>query len=523
MRPGVRIAALLLLASVAPASGQLRYTIDLSQPSTHTAAITLRVGSLAEADSVFQFAATAPGTYQTMNIGRFVHGLRALDARGRTVPTIRASANSWVITQPRRVRQIEYRIDDTWNHPVAEFGIYPMAGSEIDSDHALLNAHALLGFPRRMQATPVTMRLVHPRGWRAYTVLSEGPHGFEATSYDHAVDSPILVGEGITEATLSVAGAPVRIASYSPGNHITATQLSEAMRGMLVAAGRFIGCLPVDRYVFLYRFSPPRPGDAMGAWEHGSSSEYVLLNEPFTPRVGAQITDIASHEFFHVVTPLNVHSEIIERFNFERPVPSLHLWLYEGTTEWASTKMQQEGGLMDLAAYLGQQIAKARADRMRYDTAQSLTDLARTSFTTAGARQYGNVYSRGALVAGLLDIRLLQLSGGRRGLRQLVRELARDYGRARPFPEDSLFELVTARTHPEVRDFFRRYVEGHERPPLREYYAALGIDLVEDAAGLPLRFEVKADPTPEQLRLREAWLRSGTESADASGATCSAR
>ena len=43
--------------------------------------------------------------------------------------------------------------------------------------------------------------------------------------------------------------------------------------------------------------------------------------------VGVAVTDMAAHEFFHIVTPLNIHSEIIEHFNFATPTPSQHLWL----------------------------------------------------------------------------------------------------------------------------------------------------------------------------------------------------
>jgi predicted metalloprotease with PDZ domain len=511
MRTLPRLTLALALGWSAPAAAQLHYDVDLTSPTTHTARVTLRVDSLPARDTVFQFAATAPGTYQTMNIGRFVMDLKATDARGRAVPVRRLSVNSWRIGDPRRVRQVRWHVQDTWHTVVNEFPIYPMAGSEITSDHALLNAHAILGFPPSMQGARVTVRLRHPPGWTVETALREGREGYEAESYDQLVDSPFLLGKGLTTATLTVTGVPVRIVAYTPSGQLTAPRLAEAMREMLEAAGRFIGRLPVDRYVFLYHFGPPR--DMMGAWEHGTSSEYVLPDEPWSPRVGAGITSIAAHEFFHVVTPLNVHSEIIERFNFQTPTPSLHLWLYEGVTEWASDKMQQEGGLQTLDEYLGEVGRKARIDRLHFDTTYSLTRIAETSFTPAGARQFGNVYQRGALVAGLLDIRLLQLSGGRAGLRELVRGLARDYGMRRPFPEDSIFAIVAARTSPEVLDFFARYVQGTERPPVKEYYALLGIDLVEDERGFPVRLVVNPNPTPEQLRLREAWLRSGTGAA----------
>ena len=218
---------------------------------------------------------------------------------------------------------------------------------------------------------------------------------------------------------------------------------------------------------------------------------------------------MAAHEFFHIVTPLHLHSEIVERFNYQRPVPSRHLWLYEATTEWASEKLQLEGGLESLEAYLAELAAKARRDRQQFDTTYSLTDLARTSYTAAGARQYANIYMRGALVAGLLDIRLLELSGGTRGLRSLVLDLSRDYGVSRPFPEDSLIDIVVARTHPEIRDFFARWVEGAQRLPLREYYGKLGITVEENERGVPTRFAPATDATPEQLKFREAWLRGG--------------
>jgi len=511
-----RLLPALLLLCALPAGAQLHYTVDLRNPASHSAIVTLRVDSLPAADSIFQFAATAPGTYQTMNIGRFVRGLRATDARGREVPARQVSTNAWLIVTPSRVRQLTYQVLDTWNTPVTEFPIYPMAGTAIETDHALLNAHAMFGFPPSMQGARVTVRFQHPAGWTVETPLTEGPDGYQADSYDHAVDSPFLLGSDLTTAELTVSGVPVRIAVHAPGRSTTAEQLREAMRGTLVAAGRFIGRLPVDRYLFLFRFAPEREGQAMGAWEHSYSSEYVLPDRPYTDEVGRGVSDIAAHEFFHIVTPLNIHSEIVERFDFDTPVPSRHVWLYEGVTEWASEKMQLDGGLLSLEEYLDNVVGKMRRDRSLYDSTYSLTRLALTSYTAEGARQYGNIYMRGAVVAGLLDIRLLQLSDGRHGLRDLMRELAREYGPRRPFPEDSLYAIIAARTSPEVLDFFARYIDGSEHPPLREYYALIGMDVVEDENGTAVRIAPNPAATPEQLRLREAWLRA--DPADAAAA-----
>jgi hypothetical protein len=36
-----------------------------------------------------------------------------------------------------------------------------------------------------------------------------------------------------------------------------------------------------------------------------------------------------SHEFFHILTPLNVHSKEIHDFDFNNPKMSALLWMYE--------------------------------------------------------------------------------------------------------------------------------------------------------------------------------------------------
>jgi predicted metalloprotease with PDZ domain len=360
----------------------------------------------------------------------------------------------------------------------------------------------VIGYPTGMQATPVRLRLSYPARWRVGTALERAKDGtFIAKDYDQLVDSPILLGK-LTSAETRVTGVPVAIYTYSKTGKITSPQLLASMNGMLQAAGKFLGTLPVTRYTFLYHFDE-KPA---GAWEHSLSSEYVLKESAFTDSVGKFVTDIASHEFFHIVTPLNIHSEIIEHFNFVTPVPSEHLWLYEGTTEWAAHTMQLRAGLKTPETYLATMIKKMNIDRKAFDSTYSLEELALTSYSDSGQAQYGNIYMRGALTAGLLDIRLLELSHGQRGLQDLILDLTKRYGKRRAFPESTFVDTLVALTDPSIRDFFDNYVLGAHHLPVKEYYEKLGIHLIEDEKGNPLRFDIDPNPTPDQLLLREAWL-----------------
>jgi predicted metalloprotease with PDZ domain len=497
------LSLLLLVPRSAPAQqAKLDYTVDLNHRSDDLFRVTLAVQGLTPENAVYQFAATAPGTYQIMNVGRFVRNFEAADASGKPVPVEQVSVNQWKLSDPARVRTIRYRMAETWDTPVDQDPIYLMCGTSIERDHVLINPHDVIGYPTGLQANPIHLRLSYPKEWKVGTALTPAKDGsYTAESFDQLVDSPILLGR-LTRARVMVTGVPVEIYTYSKHDLIRSPQLLAAMNGMLQAAGRFLGKLPVDRYTFLYHFED-KPA---GAWEHSLSSEYVLKEGTFSDSVGRFVTDIAAHEFFHVVTPLNIHSEIIEHFNFVTPVPSQHLWLYEATTEWAAHIMQLRSGLKSPEEYLQTIIKKMNLDRKLYDSTYSLRELALTSYSDSGQKQYGNIYMRGAVTSGLLDIRLLELSNGQRGLQDLIKDLAHHYGKQRAFPESTFVDTLVAMTYPEVRDFFNRYIWGSERLPVKEYYDKLGIHLIEDETGAPVRFEINPKPTPDQLLLRDAWL-----------------
>ena len=503
------VAAVLILGGVTTALGQaareastLSYEVDLNDRADDLFHVRMLVSGLGPDNAILQFASTAPGTYQVMDIGRYVRDLHAFTSSGTEVEAERVSTNQWRLADPAAVAEIRYSIAETWDTPVDEHPVYPMAGTSIEDDHVLINAHAVFPFPTGLQDAPIELRLEYPAEWAIGTPLDADASGtLHADDYDHFVDSPILLGR-LSYASTTVTGVPVEIYTYSRTDKIQSAQLLEAMDLVLQAAGEFLGELPVDRYTFLFHFGE----SSAGAWEHSYSSAYVMQEASLSGRYGSMISDIAAHEFFHVVTPLHIHSEIIENFNFETPVPSEHVWLYEGVTEWASDAMQLRAGLKDPDRYLADQVQKIRSDEGFFDRDYSLSKLALTSYTAEGQAQYANIYQRGATVGSLLDLRLLKLSGGEYGLQELLLELAARYGKSRPFPEDEFFDIVTEMTYPEIGEFFEAYVRGTEPLPIDEYYGWIGIRLERREDGRAVRFVVDPEPSPEQKALRDAWV-----------------
>lgn len=486
---------------------EMHYTIDVTQ-QLDTFYIRLDVeGRLAPSDTLFQFAATAPGTYQTMNIGRLVSAFIAYDKKGRQLTVSQPTVNQFVIDQPQKVHHITYQVAETFDTTLPEFPIYPMCGSSIEEDHALINAHTMMGYFSQHQNVVFYVRLKGQPGWLTGTALAQSGDEFKAVSFDELVDSPILSGV-LTRADTTIAQTQVEIYTYAKSGVITSQLLLSDMSDMLDASRQFLINLPVDRYAFLYHFEPPVEGKRSGggAWEHSYSSEYVLTERAPTAEFLAGVTDIASHEFFHIVTPLNIHSEVIETFNYVQPTPSMHLWMYEGVTEWASNILMYRAGLLPDSVFFDEALAyKAGVATYYFDSAWSLQRISEESFNGGeGARQYGNVYYRGALVAGMLDILLLDMSDGQAGLRELLLDLIEAYGKGKPVSEANFFDELVSRTYPEVRPFIDAYILGNTPIPFNEYFNRIGLEMTQPTKD---SFQVSRmeELTPRQKQLFTAW------------------
>jgi predicted metalloprotease with PDZ domain len=177
--------------------------------------------------------------------------------------------------------------------------------------------------------------------------------------------------------------------------------------------------------------------------------------------LAATVRNVASHEFFHILTPLNIHSDEIADFNFDHPKMSEHLWLYEGSTEYHAHSVQVRYGLIDQAEYLNA-IKQAMTEAMfAFNDTLSFTELSMGCLDKY-KDQYNNVYAKGALISMCLDLKLLHLSHGKYHLTEfLLQDLSKSYGKDRSFHDDELFpKTVVSLTFPEIKGFFDDYVIG---------------------------------------------------------------
>jgi predicted metalloprotease with PDZ domain len=453
---------------------QQKFYIDLNNRSTNIFTVTLEPDNLTEKNNIYQFAATAPGTYQTMNIGTYVKSFKAFDINDSVINTKHISTNQWSLSSPEKIKKIVYQVSDTWNAKVDSNYIYMMSGTVIEKNDVLINGQCVFGYFENMQSSPIKVKINYPKDWLIGTALPLDQDGYyDADTYDKIVDSPILLGK-LTKSSIQIGSTAIDVYTYSVTDMIKSANMVNMLKDILNAENDFMEGLPVNHYTFLFHFENL---DA-GAWEHSYSSEYVFHEAPLTDNFSEEIKATVAHEFFHILTPLNIHSELVEKFNFVKPVMSQHLWFYEGVTEWAAHMLELRDTLITLQQYFDVLKNELNANDT-YKQDLSLTDLGVHS--TEMPDQYPNIYMKGPLVAGLLDIRLLELSHGKTGLREVVHELFKMYGPKKSFSENNFFDDFTKLTYPEIADFFDKYIKHANKLPLKEYYNWLGIDYTEIA------------------------------------------
>lgn len=468
---GIQSVVLMLIISLS-INAQQKFYVDLNNRADDLFKVTITPSGLTESNKIFQFASTAPGTYQRMDVGRFVRSFIAYDATGEIIETKQISTNQWEIDNPVEVKKIIYTIAETWDTKVDKDPIYGMCGTSLENDHAVINGQAVFGFFQGKQKDSIEIKLDYPSDWVIGTALRKNANGFySAKDYDMIVDSPIMLGT-LTHASMQIEDTNVDVYSYSKTGKITADNMMMLIEDILGATSQFTEGLPVNNYTFLYHFE----NMSYGAWEHNYSSFYVFQEMELSEYIVSELKSVTAHEFYHIITPLNIHSELVGNFNFEKPTMSQHLWLYEGITEWAAGILQLRDYLISLEEYL--KIIKGKLSRNDgYDQKLSLRDLAIDCINKPD--QYPNIYQKGALIGCLLDIRLLELSNGTKGLREVINQLYKDYGVNKAFSEKDFFDEFVKRTYPGIGDFINRYIKQAEKLPVQEYFAKLGIEYKE--------------------------------------------
>lgn len=508
-----QILSLTALALVGSAFAQSVYRVELKADG---ATVEHREFPAPDANLADGFAATyhlpktIPGTYATLDYGRFVTDFAAIDGDGKALKVKKLGNNSWTVSGSAAPVAVRYTVASIMEVKTKKNKIFePASTFHDDQKGSVLNGGGVYGFWTGQERGPVTVDLGTPDGWFAATSLegsaANGRTMLRAESYHALLDNPVLLTKPDT-AGFWVANTRVTIAVLDLNGTPRAADFKRELEADMAAVARFLPKLPVDRYTFLTMVGDFRwAGDILfsgkpsiggiikvarslgsqgfGALEHNTSSLYYLGDfgsgerMPAELRVEKQLLDAAVHEFMHVITPLGLHAPAIHDFDYINPTMSQHLWLYEGVTEYFAQLIRYQGGRLTQQEYLDAMRGKISQGEKFPNDKFSFTEMSRNVLDNPYKDAYMHVYDRGAVMAWLIDAQIRGAHQNQRSLIDVIMALHRQYGPDRPFEEARFFDAFceVAKT-PGLREFFAKHVEGREPLPYAEALKLVGLE-----------------------------------------------
>lgn len=469
--------------------------LDLTAVVDDRVPVTINPGRFTTETVTYRLPRVVQGTYSVSDFGKYVEDMTALDYKGNELDVTKVDENTWTIADATNLDKLTYYVNDTFDIEstggIGGENPFSPAGTNIEEDNYVLNLHGFIGYFDSLKnnqyaldvtapATFVRTSALEDRGMKSSADGKSITSSYFAQRYFEITDNPMMYGKLDVEEFM-VGDIKIVLSVFSPNKVHTAASQKETVYKMMQAQKNYLGDINstarYDIYLYLSDGSDTAP-KGMGALEHHTSTVVVLPESSSKEGLAASIIDVVAHEFFHIVTPLSVHSEDVHYFDYNQPTFSKHLWMYEGVTEYFAQHFQVYEGLVEPADFYNTMMTKINTSK-NLDDAMSFTIMSENVLEQPYASNYYNVYMKGALIGMCIDILMRKESDGNRSMLSLMKELSAKYGKDKPFEDDKLIAEITEMTYPSVGEFLRTHVEGDVPINYNKFFEMVGLTLGE--------------------------------------------
>ena len=476
-------------------SNPIKTSIDLTEVVDDKVPVTINPGRFTTETVTYRLPKVVQGTYSVSDFGKYLEDFKAIDYSGNELAVEKIDTNSWTISNATTLDFITYYVNDTFDVETSG-GIggdtpFSPAGTNIEEENFVLNLHGFVGYFDSLKNAQYKLDVTAPADFDRTSALqvvsSETSEdgsmittNYFAPRYFDVTDNPMMYGKLDVEE-FQVGDIKIVLSVYSPNGTHSAESMRANIETMMQGQKAYLGDVNstprYDIYVYLSEGTPESP-KGFGALEHHTSTVVVMPEAIPAAALDGSMTDIVSHEFFHIVTPLSVHSEDVHYFDYNDPTFSKHLWMYEGVTEYFATLFQVDEGLVTDEEFYTTIMGKIQSAAGMNDS-MSFTVMSENVLEEPYASQYYNVYQKGALIGMCIDILIREGSDGNRGILSLMKELSMKYGQNQPFDDDKIMDEIVAMTYPSVGTFFENHVTGTTPIDYSVFFEKVGLEIAE--------------------------------------------
>ncbi|MGA7304722.1 MAG: PDZ domain-containing protein [Rhodothermales bacterium] len=491
MKSLVGILFLSLTLTCASFAQEVAYEIAFPNRAHHEAEVTAVFSHVPTGKPLqIRMSRTSPGRYALHEFAKNVYNVHFFDGKGNVLTAQRPNLHEWDVSAHDGTVRMAYtlygdRADGTYDG--------------INSRFVHLNMPATFVWARGLQDAPVTVQFDVPEpDWDIATQLYPAgrENEYHAPDFWYLMDSPTHIGR-ISWRAWDVKETDghhysMRLALDHDGTEAELDEFVARVRKVVAEEDAMWQDIPdydPGTYTFIAVYLPWANGDGM---EHRNSTSMTSSHSLAESNYG-QISTV-SHEFFHSWNVERMRPKSLEPFNFEAANVSRELWFAEGFTNYYTDLFIRRAGLINDAGY-GHAVSSAvnavtnAPGRNFYSpvgmSMQSpFVDAAVSIDPQNKANTFISYYTWGEALGLGLDLTLRRDFG--LTLDDYMRAMWAKYGKNEvPYTlEDLKVVLGELTANPAfAKDFFERYIEGHEIVDYESLLSEAGFAVVKARPG----------------------------------------
>jgi len=453
----------------------IHYKLSLKNPQSHYIDIEMTIDAISSPDIELQLPAWRPGRYELGNFAKNIKKVEAFDEHGNTLTYTKVTKDLWRIeTKGSKILRL------TYSYFTSEIN----AGSCYADDTQLYvnPVHLCMYVPGRTQETH-TVELDIPDSYKIATSLKMERKVLTASNYDELADSPFIASATIQSDFFEINSIKFWLhfnGECRPDFERLKTDFTKFTKTQV----NFWGDFPVQEYHFLFQILPFK-------FYHGvehQNSTVIAIGPGYSINHGKVYEDIlgvSSHELFHTWNIKYIRPAEMLPYDFTKENYARTGYVYEGFTTYYGDVMLLTSGVFSTEQYfetLEERLVKHfhNYGRFHLPVAHSSWETWLDGYVPGAPWRKTSIYDEGNLVAFMLDVKLMQHTNNKKGLKDVCRILYQEFGKKQKgYTEQDVMEICSSVAGISFDPFFRDYVYGtlDFTKALTECFDYLGIEM----------------------------------------------
>lgn len=451
------------------------YTLSFPNPGAHYVKVGMSISGVTSDSIDVKMPVWIPGSYMVREFSKNVEGFKVSNSKGEYLPFRKINKNTW------RVNALK----DSIVHIQYDVYAFEMSvrTSFVDRSLAWLNGASIFMYSEEFKNQPSSIQVTPFPTWK---VISTGLPAADssgwlrrANHYDQLADCPIVIGNQEV-ITFDFQGIPHHIVMSGKATYNKDSLKTDFVK-IVTACTAIFGSNPNSDYHFFIHHGSA----GGGGLEHMNSSSLITTASVYSnPTAYKGLLSLVAHEYFHLWNVKRIRPLELGPFNYDEEVYTNQLWFFEGFTSFYDDYIVYKTGYSTRKEYLD--LLTGTISTVLNTPGDAIESVAEASFD-AWIKYYRrnentnnasvSYYSKGAIIAAMLQLDFLSSSGGTKSLDDLMSYLYSNhflkFGRG--LTDAELQEAIEHVGGKKYDDFMKSYIFGTRPLPVADYLMKAGI------------------------------------------------